>query len=67
MRLVNRSKRKSKEVQSSKIRFDSLKELISLKSLKCSFISPKEAIETCHPPMINCVKIQSQWNLRLLL
>ena len=38
-----------------------------LKSLKCSFISTWEAIETCHLPMFNCTKFQSQWLQRLLL
>ena len=29
-------------------------------------MSPLEAIETCHYPMFNCAKVQSQWNQRLL-
>ena len=36
-----------------------------LNSLKCPIKSPLEKIETCHYPIFNCAKIQSQWDQRL--
>ena len=45
---------RQKEKRSGNIKntFLFLKQLIQLKSLKCSFISPKKAIETCHCQML---------------
>ena len=67
MRLVDMSIKRAKKRSSKILRFLFWKQLLSLKSLKYLFKSPKEAIETCHYQMLNCANFQSQWDLRLLL
>ena len=47
--------------------FPFLKTIIFTEIPKCSFISPLEAIETSHYPMLNRAKIQSQSDLQLSL
>ena len=66
MRLVNRWTKKEQRGAKFENKFLILK-IISLKFLKCSFISTQEPIETCHYPIFNFAKFHSQWDLRLLL